>query len=267
MTRWSSLLQGLLLTLRTPRLWLVQLLGNAVIAGLFALWLPLGVAHWWDLLFNLLLIVVMVVLTLTLHGGTMNYYLAAHQDRSTPMKAAFVRAFRHHHALVVWMVIAFFLWFVLEQLSTYQNQLTNFLRSEMPAWLRQHVSSDNLASAYSILLATLKWVVLPGLFLPLVLGSADRGFRGMFNLHRKRIVRDWGYWTTLVIASLLGVYTVGVILGWKLDPQTATLSAEKMHLSFRIALIYVLALFSWLLTCSVLGRVSAPVSGDGKPVA
>jgi hypothetical protein len=267
MKGWSSLLQGLSLTVRTPRLWLVFLLGNVVIAGAFALWLPLGVANWWELLGNFLLMVLMVALTLVLYGGTMNYYLAAHQDRSAPMLPAFTRAFKHHHALVVWMVIAYFLCSVLTQLNESQDVLANYLRSEMPAWLRRSITNDNLVSVYTTTLATLKWVVLPGLFLPLVLGSADQGFRGMFNLHRKRIVRDWGYWITLVIASLLGVYTAGAILGWKLDPQTATLSAEKTHLAFRIALIYVLGSFSWLLTCSVLGRVSVPVSGDGKPVA
>jgi hypothetical protein len=55
---------------------------------------------------------------------------------------------------------------------------------------------------------------------------------------------------------VIGVYCTGKIMDWKLDPNTATVSGEKISLAFRSVFAYVLAIFSWLLACSALGRAS-----------
>jgi hypothetical protein len=110
----------------------------------------------------------------------------------------------------------------------------------------------------------LRWVVLAGLFLPFVLFSADRGFRGLIAF------RDWwrtltslAYWIALSVAAIVGVYCVGKIMGWTLDPGTATLSAEKTSLVFRLLLAYLLGIFSWFLVCSALGRTRNSVRQTG----
>ena len=72
-----------------------------------------------------------------------------------------------------------------------------------------------------------------------------------------RTIRNWGYWIVLILAVLIGRYSVGKIMSWLLDPRTATLSGERTWLGFRLLIAYLLALFSWLWICAMLGRASA----------
>ena len=99
---------------------------------------------------------------------------------------------------------------------------------------------------------------MPGLLLPFGLLTAEEGFKGFILLREwGRIVRNWGYWIVLILAVLIGRYSVGKIMSWLLDPRTATLSGERVWLGFRMLVAYLLTLFSWLWICAMLGRAHA----------
>jgi hypothetical protein len=250
-----SFKDAVVLAVRNWRLWLLQFLANAAIVLAFAGWLQIKEAHWWQIVFSLLLAALLVVAVLVLHGGTLNYFESAHQDRSAKLLPAFRSALKHTGALVVWVLVFHFLWHLAHNLEAYSTSIPGYLRSEFPAWLRRMISEPALDNTYSFLLSLLLWVVLPGLFLPFALFAASRGFRGLIAF------RDWrhtilnlAYWIAVVVAAVIGVYCIPKIMDWKLDPRTATLSAEKASLTFRLLFAYLLAIFSWLLVCSALGR-------------
>ncbi len=255
MARWSSLKETLVVSVRSWRLWLLQFLANAALVLVFVWWLHISEAHWWNLLFSLLLIFLIVAVALALHGGTLIYFQSAHRDRAALLRPAFRRAFTHLPAIFVWALFFFFLRYWIGRLDDYTYTLPGYLRSEFPAWLRRMISEPRLDSIYSGLVSLLRWVILPGLLLPFALFSADRGFRGLIAFRDgRRTLRSLGYWITLVVAAILGVWCVEAIMGWTLDPKTATLPAEETSLAFRLLFAYLLGIFAWLLTCSVLGR-------------
>lgn len=266
MARWSSLKDALVLALNNWRLWLVQFVGNAAIFLAFVWWLRFSDAHWWNLLASFLVIVVIVSAALLLHGGTLKYFQSAHQDKTAKLPPAFRTALKHLAAIFVWALIFFLLRYCIGRLERYQFTLPGYLRSEFPAWLRRMISEPRLDSIYSGSVSILLWVVLPGLLLPFALFSADKGFRGLVAFAAwRRTLRKLIYWVALVITVILGVWCVEVIMGWRLDPRTSTLGAEKTSLVFRLLLAYLLGLFSWLLTCSVLGRTRSIGQSAAEP--
>jgi hypothetical protein len=264
MARWSSLKSVLLTPVRSWRLWLLQFLGNVVIFLGFLWWLRTPDAHWWQLLLQVVLVVLIVVAASVLQGGTLNYFKSTQQGSVAQLTPAFRSAFRHVAAFFLWAVVFFYLWNLIGRLHDYDTRFPGYLRSEFPAWLRNIVSEPTLDNLYSTFVSFLRWVVLPALLLPFALFTADRGFRGLIAFRDWRgKLRSLGYWLTLVVAAILGVYCVTKIAYWTLDPKTATLAAEKTSLAFRLLFAYLLALFSWLLTCSVLGRARSV----GEPAA
>lgn len=263
MACWSALNDTLVLAVTSWRLWLLQFLGNVVIFLLFAWWLRLPDAHWWQLLFGLLLILFGFAAALVLHGGTLDFFQIAHRGKEGTLAMAFSKALRHLPAIALCAAIFFLLQWLLGKLEQYSILLPGYLRSEFPAWLRRMISEPRLDSIYSGVLWLLRWVVLPGLLLPFALFCADQGFRGLTALRDWwRVQRSLSYWIVLLIAALLGVVATDAIMDWKLDPRTATLQAEEASLFFRLLFAYLLGIFSWLLACSVLGRKTVHTGGE-----
>jgi uncharacterized membrane protein YidH (DUF202 family) len=256
--------EALALVLRTPRLWGVQFLGNALIFAAFAGWLHLPVAHWWDVLLNVILIALVVMGAVVLHGGTLNYFQAAHAERTAPLTPEFKKALKNFFAIAVWAAVFFVLWFLVEKLDDYAYSFPGYVRASLPSWLRKHTTDTGFTDTYTFLLNVLRWVALPGLLLPPAALAAEHGFRGLVQF------REWGrtlkrasYWIVLLLAVIVGVVLVALLMSWKMNPKTATLRGEEASLFFRLLSSYLLALFSWLLLCSMMGRLR----GAGEPAA
>jgi hypothetical protein len=268
MARWSSLKDTVVLAVRNWQLWSLHFAGNAVILLAFVGWLFIKEAHWWQIVFSVLLAALLVVAALVLHGGTLNYFESAHRDRASKLLPAFRSALKHMAALVVWAFLFHFLWHLAHHLEAYSTSFPGYLRSEFPAWLRRLISEPALDNTYSFLLSLLIWVVLPAVALPFGLFAASRGFRGLIAFGDWwRTIWNLVYWIALVAAAVIGVYCTGAIMGWKMDPKTATLPAEKTSLAFRLLFAYLLAIFSWLLAGSALGRARLSSGQPGSKPA
>ena len=268
MTYWQSLRESFVSGFRHPYPWLLQFVGNAIILVSFAGWLNIGEAHWYQLFFTAVLGLILIVATLTLHGGTANYYATVQQEKTTTLRPAFITALRHLPALLIWAAVFLYVRHLSGKLDDYQYAFPGWLRSEFPAWLRRIISEPAMDNAYECFVGLMRWVIVPGLFLPLGLLCAENGFRGFAKFRPwLRTLLNWAWWTVLVIASLLGVYCVDKLLHWTLNPKTATLGGEKTWLAFRMFVAYLVAIYSWLLVCSMLPRARLPRSTAAKKAA
>ena len=252
----KPLREAFALVLRTPRLWAIQFVGNAVILLLYAAWLRLPEAHWWDLLLNVVVLLLAILGALVLHGGTLNYFHSAHADRAALLMPNFKTALKHSLAIAAWALVFFFLCFQADKLGDYAYTFPGYLRSELPSWIRKHTTADGFMTVYDVVVGFILWVILPGLLLPGALLAANHGFRGLLR------VREWGralrgvsYWVVLTVAVLPAGIVVVLLLDWKMNPATATLRWEEISLVLRLLACYVIALFAWLWVCSMVGRV------------
>ena len=255
MTLWNSLRSTFVSALHHPRLWLLQFLGNVAIVLTFSAWLHIDVATWWQVFLNFLVGLLVIIAALLLHSATLNYFVDLYQNKTASLGPAFKNAMKHLPAFAIWTAILYFLLQFVSKLDNYQYELPGYLRSEFPAWLRRHVTENAMDDLYVGFVAFLRWVLVPGLLLPLGLLCANIGFGGFLKLRAWwSAVRNLAYWIVLFAAALIGIYCNTKLMSWTLNPGTATLTGEKVWLAFRLLVAYLLALFSWLWVCSMLAR-------------
>jgi hypothetical protein len=253
---------------RSGRLWLLQILVNPILAGLFAAWLLIPEAKLWQLGFNVVLAVVIVAAAVLLHAGTLNFFSDQSREQAAAIKTAFGRALRHFAAIVVCAIVFYVVWTLAGGLAGYQETFPIYVRSTLPAGLRGNIPSGVLTGFLDVLVFLLQWVAVPGLFLPLILRAADQGFRGFGRTGWKTwktTIVSLHYWLILAVVALLGVFGSNTLLGWRPSSESPTFAAETANLVLRMLLAYGLGLFSWMVACSLIGRRAGSaqnVAGD-----
>lgn len=254
---------------RNRRLWLIQFFANPILFALFAAWLLIPVASNLQLAWNFLFALFLIVAALMLHAGTLNGFFDRETSDLAPLWPAFRRALRHLLAVAVCVAIFYYLWTLVDRLETYSDSLPPYVRSTFPVYLRRHITLPALDKLFSAVLFIARWILAPGLLLPLALQSADRGFRG-FGLRGlsawRKTVFSLSYWLLLSAAALLGVLATQALMARTPDFRTSTFHSEAISLSWRLLVSYLFGLFSWMLTCSVVGR-SATAAGISSNVA
>jgi hypothetical protein len=271
MTFWNSLSTTFVSALRYPRLWILQFLGNAIIITVFILWLHIPDAYWWQLFFQAVIALALIVGLLVLHGGTMNYFTQVDGQNTAKFGTPFKQALKHLPAFVIFVAVFYVVLHFVDKLDDYQYEFPGYLRSEFPSWLRNHISEERMDNLYLGFIGLLRWVIVPGLFLPFGLMCAEFGFRAFTSLGAwRRTVSRFAYWVVFILAAFIGVYFTGKILNWLLNPLSATLGEEKTWLAVRMLVAYLLALFSWLWVCAMLahsGRQPDPPAAAQKVAA
>jgi len=242
---------------RSGRLWLLQFFVNPILAGLFAAWLIIPEAKIWQLVLNVVLAVVIAGGALVLHAGTLNYFSDQFHEQPAAVLPTFGRALRNFSAVAVCALVFYVVWSVVGGLEQYQVAFPTYLRSTLPASLRAYISLGALTASFEFLVFVLQWIVVPGLLLPLALLAADQGFRGFRGAGWKRwktSIASLHYWVILALAAFLGVYGSSTIMGWRPASESPTFAGETSNLALRLFLAYSLALFSWMVVCSLIGR-------------
>lgn len=245
---------------RNGRIWLVQFLANPILFALCVAWLLIPVANGLDLIVNFIVALALLTATLTLHAATFNYFSDRQPGERTPLWPPLRRALQHLVPLAICAVVFYLLWLFVDKLDSYQTVFPVYLRSTFPAWLRRHVSLPALDTLFSAVIFLARWIFVPALLLPLLVQVADRGFHGFGKQGLaawKKSIFSLAYWLVLLLAALLGVLATDKIMAMTPDFKTSTFHGETISLIFRLAIAYVLGLFSWLLVCSMVGRCAA----------
>ncbi len=257
--------ETLVTAVRSGRLWLLQLVGNVVAFFLFVLFLHISESRWYSIAFDFLVLAVAVVLLLWLHAGTMRYFAEVETDNWT-LRHAFTYALRHLPAFFVWAAIFLLLRLLITRLEDYQYSLPGYMGSMMPRWMRRLFGEQGLYTSYDTLIAFLRWIVLPGILLPFGVLCVERGFAGFLAVRNWiRMLASLTYWIVLVIASLIGVFCTDKLLGWHIE---GSLTGEEFWLGFRLLIALLLAIFSWLWVCAMLGyqreKLGPRMSASGR---
>jgi hypothetical protein len=241
-------------------LWLVQFVANLVLFGLFAGWLLIPVAKTWQLVLNALLAIFILIAVIALHAGTLNYFSDTRRMENAKFSEPFQRAIRHVVAIAACAAVFYLLWTLFDKAEFYQAQFPAYVRSILPVSLRRHASLEFLEAAFAWTIFAARWIAVPAFVLPFLMRAADLGFRGFgksgFSAWKKAISSP-SYWLVLAGAVLVGVLATQKIMSWTPDFRTSTLRYESISLAVRLPLAYLLGIFAWMLTCSLLGRLGS----------
>lgn len=247
---------------RNWRLWLLQFFVNPLLFGLFTLWLLIPVANAFHVALNILAAVFLLVAFLLLHAGTLNYFYSQVGNDSIPSRNAFTTALRNLLPVALCAVVLYLLFVLADGLGAYTDVLPPYLRSIMPAFLRRQVGLSTIQGLFDALSFALRWILVPGLILPFLASASHFGFRrlGRHGIAAwKPAVLSVSYWALLVLAALVGVLATQKIMGMTPDFRTSTYAQETTSLILRASVSYLLGLFAWMLTCSVVGRLAGKI--------
>ena len=209
-----------------------------------------------------------------LPAGTLNYFYARDGENES-LYEVFIRGLGNVLVVALCAAVVYALLLLFGKLGSYEQSLPPYLRSLAPACIRRFASLALFQGVISALFFVVRWILVPGLALPLLASAAYFGFRGLGRDALRiwtRTVRSIFYWSIVIASVLLGVWVTKKIMGWTPDFRTSTLSQETVSLVIRGLLSYFLALFAWMLSCSVIGRqrhIFTDTSRDsgGEPVA
>jgi hypothetical protein len=252
------------------RLWVVQLLANPVLFGLLMVWLRIPESSTWFVVLNVLLGLIILAAIVALHGGTLNYFCDRYRGENVLLRSGFRRALRNALPFLICLVVFYLLWGFTDRLTAYRYSMPNFIRSELSASSRQHASLQFLVTIYDGFLFALRWILLPGLLLPFAMSTATFGFHGFAGKGIrawKASVWSFTYWLILTLAALIGVYAAGELANWTSDFAKSTYRHEMASMIVRFFFSYLLALYGWMLACSVVGRQGGQIEQVHTEVA
>ena len=216
------------------RLWLIQLIGNALLFWCAFVWLGIRDSRTSQLIETALLGLLILIPWLWLQDGTMAYC----GDRSQGLWGAFRRGAK---TLAVFsaIVIAFVLlcWALgkLEAPLTTAGQRT---ASWLTFHLRKPIKPATWVRSYTAILWGVRWIVLPVLLLPVAAGTAMHGASGIKRGSRRV------FWLQYLLALLIGSYLPTLLTHWV--PRFSGTTAQFLSFVVRFGIAYVLMVTTWL---------------------
>jgi len=262
MSRLSLIRDSFRDTFSSPRLWLLHFFANAILFALVSAWLLIPVANTFHLILNAALGILLLIAVLILHAGTLNYFADRQNDRDSTLSGSLRRAARHLAAIAACLIVFYGLWLLVDKCETYSDTLPAYIRSTLPVALRRHLTLPALDGLFAAILFAARWIFAPALVLPLLLQSANQGFRGFTFTGISawgRSIANISYWFLLAVAAIAGVVVAGKVMNLTPDFKISTFHAELLSFAARLSFAYLLAICAWLLACSVVVRRASAV--------
>ncbi len=228
------------------KLWLLNLIGNALLLAAVYFWLLLPDAHGWQVAASGVLAIIVVFFGLWLRTGTFAYFrVAEFRDHATVWRA-FRHALRHMIALaIVAIPFAALEWWLLS-LRKYAPQFGVWFWQKAPAFLRLG-SPRQVFHAADWLLWLLIWLLIPAVWLPIAMTVAAAGLRLARMARSLRALKRIGYWLWFCGLMLIGGYVPYKLVWWILDLSDLRKQAWSMGLRFLVAYVILISAFVALL--------------------
>lgn len=244
------------------KLWLLNLVGNALLLAAVYFWLLLPDAHGWQVAGSALLAVIVIFFGLWLRTGTFAYFRVAEFRDHATVWHAFRHALRHMIALALWGILFAAIEWSLISLRKYAPQFGVWFWQKSPSFLR-FGSPRQVFYAADWLLWFLLWVLVPAVWLPIATTVAAAGFRLQRMTRSLRVLKRLGYWLWFCALLLIGAYVPYKLIRWIPDLSDLRKQAWSMGLRFFVA--YVILITAFIALLLVIG--SRVEKEDPEPIA
>ena len=224
---------------RRAWVWIVlELVGVALLIALGILWTRIPEKHWWQVLSTLVVPVLIAAAFVVLQAGTFRGFLRpAGQDRPR-VGLAWGAA-----TLVIWIAIGWLLWGLLDKFDDHVFNWAAYLMSKASESARVGWASyEHLIRDLNWVGWTLRWVIVPGLLMPLA-ATAAWEFRRLPWRRVLRLYITWHWWPAVLALALVGE-------AW---PQTwfsaephGSVHSQVMRAIFKLVAAYLLAMVCWV---------------------
>jgi len=226
------------------RLFATHAVGNALVLGLAYYWLGIGESSAATLAWSAALAVVILSMACCLHGGTLVFFRA---DQPRSLSAAFRTVSRHMAPLLAAVILIAAVYWLLAQWAAYSATPALRIASWCTLKLRQPIKPATVLHAFDLVLALVRWMVVPVFVLPMFSGIAARGWRGAAEFGRHR--RSRFYWFAAPLLLLCALALPGQLIAWV--PRVGSFTLEMLSFTARVAVSYLLFIAAWTFLASL----------------
>jgi hypothetical protein len=221
------------------RLFAIHVAGNALVLGLAYYWLGIGDSSAAALAWSAALAVVILSMACCLHGGTLAFFRA---DQSRSLSAAFRTVLRHMAPFLAAVILIAAVYWLLARWAAYSSTPALRIASWCTLKLRKPIKPATVLRAFNIVLALVRWMVVPVFVLPMFSGIASRGWRGSaeFGRHRRSLV----YWIATPLLLLCALALPWQLIAWV--PRVGSFALEMLSFTARAAVAYAVFITAWI---------------------
>lgn len=248
---------------RFRRAWgwvLGEYVGLAVLIALGLAWTRVPEKYGWQVALTLVLPVVVLAAFLWLQAGLIRGFSApgwsaeetaekevdeAHdKEDAENARPKWVPIAWGATTLLLWLAIGWLLWELLDTFDGHVFDWSAYLNSKFGPNARAHWASyANLSRDLSWAGWALRWVVVPGLLIPLGCGSAAWG---IIRLPWRRAMRQWVSWKWWPLVILWAVIGEAWPQTWFESQPYGSVHAQVWRVMLKMAAAYLLAVTSWM---------------------
>jgi hypothetical protein len=228
------------------KVWLLNLLGNAVLLVAVYLWLTLPDAHGWQVAASGLLAIIVIIFGVWLRTGTFAYFRVADFREQAGVWRAFRHAMWHMVALFLWAALVTAVALLLIRCRKFAPQFGVWFWQKSPSFLRFGTPRQVFHVA-DWLLWLLLWVVVPIVWLPIATTVAAFGFRLRRMMRSLRVLRRVSYWLWFGGLMLAGAYIPYKLVWWIPGLSDLRKQAGSAGLRFLGAYVVLISAFVALL--------------------
>jgi hypothetical protein len=215
-------------------LWLLHLLGNALLLWLGYYWLGVGESDSAHLLWSVILVLGGVCAALWIHGAALVFF---DEDQGGSFARALKTAGRNLMPLLAVALLAAVSYGLLAYVYDKFEHKAFLIGSYATMRTRKPVAPENVLRWYHVLLWVLRWIVVPAFLFPLTATVARVGWSG-FRLRSFRRSRSILYWAEVCLLLLLAIAVPLRLINW--IPAFSKFAAQMASLVGRMGLGYLL---------------------------
>ena len=215
------------------KLWLLNLVDNAVVLVVLYFWLLIPDAHGWQVASSALIALIVVVSVLWLRAGTLAWFRISDFRGQGGIWRAYRHSWRHVLALGIWLLVFVALAWILWSLSGYVPQSV--------VWFRQKLGAGppprNIIGGVNWLLLLFAVWVMPGLWVPMATTISAVGFEAEHIVQSRRVWKRPLYWFWFCLLLGASIYVSYKLVWWIPDLETLRQQAWSMTGRFLVAYI------------------------------
>lgn len=217
----------------TVSLWLLHLIGNALLLWLGYYWLSVGESDTAHLLGSAGIVIGGVCAALSLHGTALVYFDRDHRERT--LASALRTAARNLFPLLVVAILAAVIYGLLAYIYNKFQHNAFLIGSYATMHARKPLAPAKVLRWYHVFIWILRWLVVPALLFPLTAAVARMGWVG-FRVRSLRL--NPLYWVEVCLLLLLAVVVPLRLMNW--IPEFSKFAVQMTSLIARMGLGYLL---------------------------
>ncbi len=238
--RWRGLMADWLVRVKRAWLWiLLQFVGVALLIALGLLWTRIPERSFWQVGLTLLVPLLLAAGFVGLQAGTFRGFLHPAPPAATRRIALAWGA----ATLVIWFAAGWILWSMLDKFDDRIWSWSQYLTSKAGPYARAHWASfEHLSRDLHWAAWTLRWVVVPGLLIPLA-ASAAWGLRRLPWFRVLRLYIDWRWWPAVLASALIGEAWPST---WFEAEPHGSVHQQVTRVILKLVAAYLLAMICWV---------------------